>query len=91
MKSEFNRRTENKHNQIRVKEIHYEDHRKIQKIVEDNPGLTIDEATNIYYDSKEYEMATPTIQYQRGNFLVAEEEYKNWTTNLCDLHDYYMA
>ena len=36
-------------------------------------------------------MATPTIQYQRGNFLVAEEEYKNLTTYMRDLHDYYMA
>ena len=67
--SEFKRQTENKHNQLRVKEIHHEDHSKIQKMVEDNPGLTMDEATNIYYYSKEYEMATPTIQYQRGNFF----------------------
>ena len=91
MKSEFNRQTENKHNQLRVKEIHHEDHSKIQKMVEDNPGLTMDEATDIYYYSKEYEMATLTIQYQRGNFLVSKEEYKNLTTYMHDLHYYYMA
>jgi hypothetical protein len=51
----------------------------------------MDEAADIYYDSKEYEMTTLTIQYQRDNFLVVEEEYENWTTYLHDLHDYYMA
>jgi hypothetical protein len=61
-------------------------------MVKNNPKLTMDEATLIYYDSKEYEMATPTIQYQRGNFLVAtEEDYKNLTTYMCGLYDYYMA
>ena len=50
----------------------------------------MDDAANIYYDSKE--MAKPTIQYQRGNFLVATvEEYKNLITYMRDLHDYYMA
>ena len=31
------------------------------------------------------------MQFQRGNFLVDEEEYKNLTTYMRDLHDYYMA
>jgi len=30
------------------------------------------------------------MQFQRGNFLV-DEEYKNLTTYMRDLHDYYMA
>ena len=45
---------------------------------------------NIYYDSLAYEMARPVMQFQRGNFLV-DEEYKNLTTYIRDLHDYYMA
>ena len=36
-------------------------------------------------------MARPVMQFQRCNFLVDEEEYKNLTTYMCDLHDYYMA
>ena len=46
-------------NQLRVEEIHHEDQRKINKIVEDKPGLNLDDVTNIYYDSKE--MAKLTI------------------------------
>jgi hypothetical protein len=91
VQSEFNRQTESMHNQLRVKEIHHEDERKINKIVEDNPELTRDEAVNIYYDSLAYETARLAMQFQRGNFLVAEEEYKNLTTYMHDLHDYYMA
>ena len=90
VQSEFNRQTESKHNQLRVEEIQHEDQRKINKIVEDNPGLTRDDATNIYYDSL-YETARPAMQFQRGNFLVDEEGYKNLTTYMRDLHDYYMA
>ena len=90
VQSEFNRQTESKHNQLRVEEIHHEDQRKINKIVEDNPGLTRDDATNIYYDSL-YETARPAMQFQRGNFLVDKEEYKNLTTYMRDLHDYYMV
>jgi hypothetical protein len=63
----------------------------MQQMVQINPELTMDEATQIYYDTKEYEMAKPTIQYERGNLLVEEEEYKNLTTYMRDLHDYYMA
>ena len=91
VQSEFNRQTESKHNQLRVKEIHYDDQRHIQQMAEDNPELTMDEVANIYYDTKEYEMATPTTQYQRGNFLVSVDEYKNLTTYMRDLHEYYMA
>jgi hypothetical protein len=36
-------------------------------------------------------MAKPTIQYQRGNFLVADDEFKNLTTYMRDLYQYYMA
>ena len=60
VKSEFNRQTESKHNQLRVEEIHHEDQRKISKIVEDNPGLSRDDAANIYYDSL-YETARPVM------------------------------
>ena len=45
---------------------------------------------NIYYDSLAYETARPVMQFQRSNFLV-DEEYKNLTTYMRDLHDYYMA
>jgi hypothetical protein len=89
VQSEFNWQTESKQNQLRVEEINHEDQRRINKIVEDNPKITRDQATNIYYDSL-YEMARLAMQFQRGNFLV-EEEYKNLTTYMRDFHDYYMA
>jgi hypothetical protein len=89
VQSEFDRQTKKTDNQLRVEEIHHEDQRKINKIVEDNPELTLDDDANIYYDSKE--MAKPTIQYQRGNFLVADDEFKILTTYMRDLHQYYMA
>jgi hypothetical protein len=89
VQSEFDRQTKKIDNQLRVEEIHHEDQRKINKIVEDNPELTLDDDTNIYYDSKE--MAKPIIQYQRGNFLVADDEFKNLTTYMRDLYQYYMA
>ena len=57
---EFNRQRESKNNQLRVEEIYHEYQRKINKIVEDNPGLTRDDAANIYYDSL-YEMARPAM------------------------------
>jgi hypothetical protein len=87
VQSEFNRQTESKHNQLRVEEIHHEDQRKTNKIVKDNPGLTRDDAANIDYDSLAYETARPAMQFQRDNFLVAEE-YKNLTAYMRDLHDY---
>jgi hypothetical protein len=59
VQSEFDRQTQKRNNQLRVKEIHHEDQRKINKIVEDNPALTVDEVMNIYYDL--CEMAKPTI------------------------------
>jgi hypothetical protein len=90
-KSKFKRQTENKYNQRRVEEINQEDQMYMQQMFQNNPELTMDEATQIYYDTKEYEMAKPTIQYERGNLLVDEEEYKNLTTYMGDLHDYYMA
>ena len=89
VQSKFNRQTKRRHNQVRVKEIHHEDQRNINKIVEDNPKLSKDDATNIYYDSL-YETTRPAMQFERGNFLV-DEEYKNLTTYMRDLHDYYMA
>ena len=50
LKSEFERQTQNQYATIRADEIHNEDLRKIQKYVEDNLGLTMEEAANIYYD-----------------------------------------
>ena len=50
LKSEFERQTQNKYATIRAEEIHNEDLRKIQKYIEDNPKLTMEEAANIYYD-----------------------------------------
>ena len=46
LKSEFERQTQNQYATIRADEIHNEDLRKIQKYVEDNPELTMEEATN---------------------------------------------
>ena len=60
MQSKFNRQIESKHNQLRVEEIHHEDQRNINKIVEDNPGLSRDDAVNIYYDLV-YETARPAM------------------------------
>jgi hypothetical protein len=58
-------------------------------LVENNPELTMEEVANIYYDTQG--MATPTMKYQRGNFLVFDDEFKNLTTYMCQLHEYYMA
>ena len=60
VQSEFNMQIESKHNKLRVEEIHHEDQRNINKIVEDNPGLSRDDAVNIYYDSV-YETARPAM------------------------------
>jgi len=45
-------------------------------MVEANNDLTIDEATQIYYDSKEYQTATPTYQYESNYLVATDEEYK---------------
>ena len=49
LKSEFERQTQNKYATTKDEEIHNKDLRNIQKYVEDNLGLTMEEATNIYY------------------------------------------
>jgi hypothetical protein len=52
----------------------------------------LEDSTPFYSCFSIQETTTPTIQYQRGNFLVAtEEDYKNLTTYMCGLYDYYMA
>ena len=58
LKSEFERQTQNQY-ATRADEIHNEDLRKIQKFVEDNPELTMEEAVNIYYDVQG--TATPEV------------------------------
>ena len=78
LKSEFRRQTQNQYATTRADEIHNEDLRKIQKYVEDNPELTMEEAVNIYYDVQGIE--TSTMKYERGNLLVPDDEYKNLTT-----------
>ena len=50
LKFEFQRQTQNQYATIRADEMHNEDLRKIQKYVEDNSELTMEEATDIYYD-----------------------------------------
>jgi len=50
LKFEFERQTQNKYSTTRDKEIHNKDLRNIQKYVKDNPGLTMEEVANIYYD-----------------------------------------
>ena len=49
----------------------------------------MEEAVTIYYDVQG--TATPAMKYERGNLLVPDEEYKNLTTYMCQLHEYYMA
>jgi hypothetical protein len=89
LKYEFERKTASVHNQTRVEEQHLEDLLKIQSLAKGN-DLTM--AMELYYESNEYEMATPTYQYVRGNFLVAtDQEYKALPTSMHQLHDSYMA
>ena len=59
------------------------------KLVEDNPDLTMEEAVNIYYDV--HRTGTPAMKYEMGNLLVSDDEYKNLTTYMRQLHEYYMA
>jgi hypothetical protein len=49
----------------------------------------MEEAANIYYDVQG--TGTPAMMYQRGNLLVPDDEYKNLTTYMRQLHEYYMA
>ena len=74
LKSEFERQTQNQYATTRADEIHNEDLRKIQKFVEDNPELTMEEAATIYYDVQG--MATPAMKYERGNLLVLMRSIK---------------
>ena len=89
LKSEFERQTQNQYATIRADEIHNEDLRKIQKYVEDNPELTMEEAANIDYDVQG--TRTSAMKYEGGNLLVPDDEYKNLTTYMRQLHEYYMA
>ena len=50
------------------------------KLVEDNPDLTMVQG-----------MGTPAMKYERSNLLVLDHEYKNLTTYMRQLHEYYMA
>ena len=36
-------------------------------------------------------MGTPTMKYERDNLLVLDDVYKNLTTYMRHLHEYYMA
>ena len=49
----------------------------------------MEEAANIYYDVQG--MGTLAMKYERGNLLVPDHEYKNLTTYMRQLHEYYMA
>ena len=49
----------------------------------------MEEAANIYYDVQG--MGTPAMKYERGNLLVTDDEYKNLTTYIRQLYEYYMA
>ena len=85
LKSEFERQTQNKYATTRDEEIHNKDLRNILKYVEDNPGLTMEKAVNIYYDVQG--IGTPAMKYERGNLLVPDHEYKNLTTYMRQLHE----
>ena len=78
LKSEFERQTQNKYATTRDEEIHNKDLRNIQKYVEDNPRLTMEEVATIYYDVQG--TGTSAMKYERGNLLVLDDEYKNLTT-----------
>ena len=49
----------------------------------------MEEVANIYYDVQG--TGTPAMKYERGNLLVSDDEYKNLTTYMRQLHVYYMA
>ena len=49
----------------------------------------MEEAATIYYDVQG--TTTPTMKYERGNLLVPDHKYKNLTTYMRQLHEYYMA
>ena len=49
----------------------------------------MEEAATIYYDVQG--TTTPAMKYERGNLLVSDHEYKNLTTYMHQLHEYYMA
>ena len=89
LKSEFERQTQNKYATTRDEEIHNKDLRNIQKYVEDNPRLTMEQAANIYYDIQG--TGTSAMKYERGNLLVPNHEYKNLITYMHQLHEYYMS
>ena len=89
LKSKFERQTQNKYATTRDEEIHNKDLRNIQKYIEDNLGLTMEEAATIYYDVQG--TTAPAMKYVRGNFLVPDHEFKNMTTYMLYLHEYYMA
>jgi hypothetical protein len=88
-KTEFERQTQKKYATTIADEIHNEDLRNIQKYIEDNPRLTMEQAANIYYDVKG--MGTQTMKYQRGDPLVPDHEVNKLTTFMRQLHEYYMA
>ena len=66
LKSEFERQTQNKYATTGDEEIHNKDLWNIQKYVEDNPELTMEEAANIYYDVQG--TGTPVMKYERVIF-----------------------
>ena len=49
----------------------------------------MEEAVNIYYDVQG--TGTPAMKYEIGNLLVPDDEYKNLTTYMRHLYEYYMA
>ena len=49
----------------------------------------MEEAANIYYDVQG--TGTLAMKYERGNLLVPDHEYKNLTTYMHQLHEYYLA
>ena len=49
----------------------------------------MEEAVNFYYDVQG--TGTLAMKYERGNLLVLDDEYKNLTTYMRQLHKYYMS
>lgn len=88
-KSEYERQTEKESNVLRDQEIHEEDLRNIRKLVQDNPQMSMEQAAELYYESKG--MAEPAMKYERGNSLVDSGPVNQLSTYMRDLHEYYQA
>ena len=53
-------------------------------------GISIEEAGELYYGTRDFEKATVVYKYERGKPLVTtEQEYRDLPIYMRQLHDYY--